>query len=54
MGLKPCRRRRDEDGQKPPEIRPDTTIDFTALTEQSELWPKTNNFGRPTTVKNRR
>jgi hypothetical protein len=26
-------------------------IDFTALTERSEPWPKSNDFGQPTTVK---
>jgi hypothetical protein len=50
-GLNPRRRRLDEGGQKPHEIRPGTIIDFTALTEQFELWPKTNGFGYPTTVK---
>jgi hypothetical protein len=36
---------------KNPEIQLDTTIDFTALTDQFEAWPKTNDFGHPTTVK---
>jgi hypothetical protein len=27
------------------------TIDFTELTEQPELWPKTNDFGQPATVR---
>jgi hypothetical protein len=39
-------RHRDEGGQKPPEIRSDMIVDFTALTEQSDPWPKTNDFGQ--------
>ena len=49
--LNPRRRRRDEGGQNPPKIQLGAIMDFPALTEQSEPWPKTNDFGHPPTVK---